>query len=192
MDHSPTYLDIGAYDPFVLSNTALLYESGSMGINIEPNPIQFRKIARHRKRDINLNIGIGAQEGQLNYYEMSVAVLNTFSEEQALDYVKNWGYRIVDVFPVAVKSLAWVLESFCPDGFPDLLSLDVEGQEMEILQGLLNVKSRPKVICVETLTFTNDLSGRKRPEISALLTELGYSTYADTHLNTILLRNDIV
>jgi hypothetical protein len=36
----PSYLDVGAYHPFDLSNTALLYERGSRGINVEPNEAQ--------------------------------------------------------------------------------------------------------------------------------------------------------
>jgi len=33
-----TWLDIGAYDPDVLSNTALWYKNGMRGINVEANP----------------------------------------------------------------------------------------------------------------------------------------------------------
>lgn len=33
----PSYLDIGAYHPYHLSNTALLHLGGSRGINIEPD-----------------------------------------------------------------------------------------------------------------------------------------------------------
>jgi hypothetical protein len=34
----PTYMDIGAHHPFRFSNTALFYEAGCHGINIEPDP----------------------------------------------------------------------------------------------------------------------------------------------------------
>lgn len=34
---NPNYIDIGAHHPYKLSNTAFFYESGSRGINIEPD-----------------------------------------------------------------------------------------------------------------------------------------------------------
>ncbi len=54
----PTYLDIGANKPFKGNNTALFYKRGAHGINIEPDPSVFSELARKRKRDINLNVGI--------------------------------------------------------------------------------------------------------------------------------------
>ena len=36
----PTYLDIGANDPFYLNNTALFYINGCRGINIEANKVK--------------------------------------------------------------------------------------------------------------------------------------------------------
>ena len=37
----PNYLDIGAFKPFELSNTALFYENGCTGVLVEPNPDLF-------------------------------------------------------------------------------------------------------------------------------------------------------
>jgi hypothetical protein len=50
----PTYLDVGAHHPYYISNTALFYESGSIGINIEPDPLLFKEFLNHRKNDIKL------------------------------------------------------------------------------------------------------------------------------------------
>src|SRR6187200_1235902 len=56
----PSYIDIGANDPFYLSNTALFYNKGCRGINIEANPKLIENFKLHRPEDHNLNIGIGA------------------------------------------------------------------------------------------------------------------------------------
>ena len=53
----PTYIDIGANDPYYLSNTALFYDKGCRGINIEPNPAMVESFGKSRPADINLNIG---------------------------------------------------------------------------------------------------------------------------------------
>ena len=55
----PSFMDVGANHPFFLSNTALFYRNGSHGINIEPNPILFRRIAQVRTEDTNIMAGIG-------------------------------------------------------------------------------------------------------------------------------------
>src|SRR5215813_3013834 len=72
----PSYIDIGAFHPFELSNTAKFYRKGSRGINIEPNPDQFRYFMKHRKNDKNLNMGVGIKSGQLMYYQMNASTLN--------------------------------------------------------------------------------------------------------------------
>jgi len=183
---TPTYIDIGAFDPFNLSNTALLYELGSIGINIEPNPIQFKKFLKHRRKDTNLNIGIGAKDGQIDYYIMSSSVLNTFSAEQAKEYESQWGYRILDILPIQVRTLSWVVQNYFQGRFPDFLSIDIEGLEEEVIQEMKKITSLPSVICIETLTFATDSGGVKRESLTDTLKTLGFEIYADTHLNTIL------
>jgi len=65
----PSYLDVGAYHPFDLSNTALLYERGSRGIVVEPNMALGNAINRlnHEMAVIlgceNMLLGSGGQAG---------------------------------------------------------------------------------------------------------------------------------
>lgn len=42
----PSYIDVGAYHPYCLSNTSLFYELGSKGINIEPDPMLFKNFPK--------------------------------------------------------------------------------------------------------------------------------------------------
>src|SRR5437660_139546 len=55
----PSYLDVGAFDPFHISNTALLYATGSRGINVEANPKLMEAFRQHRPEDKNVNCAIG-------------------------------------------------------------------------------------------------------------------------------------
>ena len=64
----PSYLDIGAFHPYELSNTYFFYKKGSKGINIEPNPNSIQLFEELRPFDINLNIGIGASNSVLKFY----------------------------------------------------------------------------------------------------------------------------
>ena len=91
----PSWLDIGAGDPIILSNTALFYEKGCHGINIEPNPNFYAKLCEARPEDINLNCGIGVEARTMNYYVIdNYPFLNSFSEENSEKMEKEFGYKI--------------------------------------------------------------------------------------------------
>src|SRR4051794_1824092 len=78
-----TYLDIGAYDPYELSNTKRFYDRGWHGVNIEPEPGRYERINQARPRDINLNIGLAPTDGMLTFYDIDPPALATFSAERA-------------------------------------------------------------------------------------------------------------
>ena len=59
------YVDIGAFDPVIFSNTNLFYQNNCEGINIEPNPENFERFKKFRTRDINLNLGISDEKNIL-------------------------------------------------------------------------------------------------------------------------------
>jgi len=66
--NSGFYVDIGAFHPKRHSVTRAFYERGWRGINIEPNPYSIKAFNRIKKRDINLNIGVSDEVGNLDYY----------------------------------------------------------------------------------------------------------------------------
>src|SRR3989338_356894 len=59
------YVDIGAAHPVIDSVTKYFYERGWSGFNIEPIKRQYELFEKQRKRDINLNCGVGAEEATL-------------------------------------------------------------------------------------------------------------------------------
>ena len=188
---TPTYLDIGAHHPTFLSNTFLFYQQGSSGLNIEPDPKLFEPFPKQRSRDTNLNIGISDQEGDLPFYVMSAPTLNTFSEVDARAAVAQGRIKIEKIFPVKVRPINAVLQEFLPDVPLDFLSIDVEGLDFAILNSMDFARWRPKVICAETITYSETNQGKKIPQISGLLHEEGYRAYADTHINTIFVDRTI-
>lgn len=186
----PSYLDVGAYDPYIFSNTALFYQSGSTGINIEPNPDFFRKFLKVRKKDVNLNIGISEVEGEADFYLMSAPTLSTLSKAAAEDYAKETGHFIRSVRKIKTDRIDNVMMRYYDGRYPDFLSLDTEGSDLSILQSMDYTQSCPTVICVETLTYSENGRGRKLSELVAFLEAKGYLTYADTNINTIFVRRD--
>ena len=185
---NPTYLDIGAYHPFFINNTALLYEQGSYGINIEPNPEGFNEFVRVRRRDINLNIGVSSQKSELLYYFMSDNTLNTFSELEARQYAQQSIAQIQSSKAIAVDTIENVLKQYFDGKFPDLLSLDVEGLDEEILKSIHFDKYFPKIICVEIFNFsTQSVSS----SLINFLESKEYKMVAFTGINGIFLKKEL-
>jgi FkbM family methyltransferase len=182
----PNYLDIGAHDPFYLSNTALLYKNGSNGVCVEPDITLFKKIQKKRKRDICLNIGVGtnSKQKESDFYVMSTRGLNTFSKSEAKRYSRDEGEKIESVIKIPVLSINEIISKNFK-GTPNFISIDVEGLDYEILKDFDFDKYRPEVFCVETLTYAKNSEQKKLNHIIQFMEQKNYFVLADTHLNTI-------
>lgn len=186
----PSFLDIGAYHPFSINNTALFYLNGSKGINIEPNTDYFKLFLNDRKRDVNLNVGIAGKPGFLNYYGMNVPALNTFSKKEADNYVRE-GYKIQKISRIKTETIENILRKYWNGKFPDFLSIDAEGLELKILKSVNLKMNYPKVICVETLSFSTSGKGKTDSNLIRYLEHQGFMKYADTNINTIFVKKDL-
>jgi len=186
----PTYIDIGAHHPFRFNNTAIFYNKGCKGINVEPDPYLYNEFKRIRKRDTNLNIGVGGNNSILEFHKMSVPALNTFSSEEALRLQEKFGYAVLEKMQINVETIKEIISKYHQNVFPDFLSLDVEGMDDEIIRSIDFDNKYPSVICTETLTFENDGTGKKNLEIIDYLKSKDYMVYADTYINTIVVKKD--
>ena len=181
----PTYLDVGAYHPFHLSNTAMLSIAGSTGVNVEPDPDAAAAFRLHRPRDRTLNVGIGPVAGTLSFYRMSLPTLNTFDRAAAERVRQSSGGRhdIVEEVQIEVRTMADVLTEV---GCPDFLSLDAEGLDLDILQSLPDWPGRPVVACVEVLACAGvRVEATRDSAIPELMDRLGYELLADTWVNAV-------
>ena len=59
------YIDVGANDPWEISVTKLFYELGWSGINVEPLQHSYESLVKDRDRDINVQLGVGANQCDL-------------------------------------------------------------------------------------------------------------------------------
>lgn len=187
---NPTYLDIGAHHPTYLNNTFIFYNQGSRGVNIEPDPDLFSQFMNRRERDTNLNIGVGERDDELPFFIMSVPTLNTFSESEAKLAASQSNVKIKKVLPVRIRPVNAILEEYFPKKSPDFVSLDVEAFDLMILQSFDFKRWRPKVLCAETITYSEKNDGLKIEEIGTVMRDAGYLAYADTHINTIYIDRD--
>jgi FkbM family methyltransferase len=185
----PSYLDIGAHHPTYLSNTYLFYQRGCQGVCIEPDPTLCAEIKRVRKRDACLNIGVGLSEGaagaaEADFFIMTTRTLNTFSREEAERYQSYGRNRIEKVMRIPLVKIGSVIKDHFKSR-PNFVSLDVEGYDLAVLKTFDFDAVRPEIFCIETVTYTEDNSEEKIPEIVDLMTAQGYMPWADTFINTI-------
>lgn len=180
------YVDVGAHSPDLFNNTKRFYEKGWTGINIEPNPVLFETIQKKRKKDMNLNIGIGKKGGIATFYEFESDSLSTFSEKEKKAKEKL-GYKLKKEHKINVLSLKDVFKKYSRNKI-DFISVDTEGLDYEVLESNDWVKYRPTLVCVETGEFGNMLNSKrstKKEKIQKLMIENNYAEVFTNGLNTI-------
>ena len=142
------YIDVGANDPDIDSVTKAFYDRGWRGINIEPVAQWHEKLQEKRVRDINLQLAVGAEKGELVLYELPDTGLSTIIKTTAERHEAKHGYTKIER-TVLVETLTSICQRFhvAPIHF---LKIDVEGAEKDVLDGLDLSVIRPWIILVES------------------------------------------
>lgn len=167
------YLDIGAHHPFRFSNTSFFYKKGWNGINIDAMPNSMKKFEIHRKRDINLEIGISEKAGILEYFVFNEPALNGFSSD--LSYAReNNEYKIIQKINIQTYPLGEILNKY-KNQFEtiDFMSVDVEGLDLMVLKSNNWELYRPTYIIIELLD--TELKNIEQNEVYNYLNSLNYS-----------------
>ena len=171
----PSYLDIGAFDPYHINNTAALYASGSRGINVEANPNLIGAFIKHRPEDINIACAVGPErvEARRLYLDDNPG-LSSFHKGHVLE-----PKGFIDV---ATWTIPDILIGHRDGKWPDLLSIDIEGEDIAVLDSCLpSSGDRPKVVVVEFLRLTQDYSAQWRE----LMRDRDYRLFFRTRSNMI-------
>jgi FkbM family methyltransferase len=155
------FVEAGANDGFQQSNTYYLARfKGWKGLLVEPVPHLAKACQKRRKESQVVMCALGPPEltgGTLKI--RNAGLMSTvcgalgddeMEKKRAAKGQAVQGLPIIEeVNEVPVRTLTEVLEnSLTPSQF-DLLSLDVEGYEVEVLRGLDLVKFQPRCLCIE-------------------------------------------
>lgn len=178
------YVDVGAHHPKRFSNTYFFYEQGWQGINIEPMPGSKRNFDKVRTRDINLEIPINSTEKELTYYIFNDPALNGFSKDISLLRNQSPDYRIIKTVNMKTKTLSSVLnEHLSGEQKINLLSIDVEGLDLEVLKSNDWRNYKPDFIMVEEKEF--NIVQPEQSNIFSFLKQMNYQLVAKT-LSTLI------
>jgi FkbM family methyltransferase len=179
------YLDMGTNIPDHGNNTYLFYKNGSGGVCVEADSSLINKIRSVRPKDKVINAGVSvSEEKEADFYIFNEPSINTFDKKEA-EYRSSFGnYKIERVVKVPLININdLVKDNFST--YPDLISIDIEGLDLAVLQSLDYGKYPVPVICVETCTYSENHVRPKDLSIAEFMATKDYEIYADTYINTI-------
>jgi hypothetical protein len=182
------YVDIGALHPVRFSNTYLLYKKGWSGINIDATPGSMAKFNRLRPRDINVECMISSDTTPQTYFQFKEPALNTMSEDMARKREAE-GFPVVAKTLLHPKPLSAILEAHIPAGKTiDVMSVDVEGMDLEVLASNDWQRFRPRLVIAELLeTKLEAIAGS---DIYAFLAGRGYVLVSKLFNSAVFMARD--
>lgn len=137
------YVDIGAFDGIHLSNTYYFERLGWNGICLEPHPGYFSILRRNRPGATCVHaacVGPG-QDGQVTFLAEELGLLSGLQADQTQNMERRYAARGLvfqgfETLHVPALTLDQVLEHYAGKReFIELVSLDTEGNELDILDG---------------------------------------------------------
>lgn len=185
-----SYLDIGTNIPDQCNNTYLLYKMGNRGVCVEADKTLIPMIQKVRPYDKILNVGVAVSDyDDADFYIFDISAINTFDKDEAERRAAHGTYRIKEVVKVPLKNINKIIEENFTT-FPEFLSIDIEGLDLDVLKSLDFDQFPIPVICVETCTYSENHVRPKDYSIVEFVTSKGYKVYADTYINTIFVNKD--
>ena len=172
------YVDIGAAEPSECSNTWPFYKTGGYGLLIEPRLDMVTQLIRHRPRDITIPIVAWDRHERLT--------MNLAAGASSLrpDWPGPPSTGQTEVCAVPTRQIL--------DCFPhirdacQLCSIDVEGSERQVLEGIDWNTFRPSLIIIEYITWDPQGPGIDvSHEWIECLINAGYVEVARSWLNII-------
>jgi FkbM family methyltransferase len=157
------YIDVGAFDGVLYSNSYSFELCGWEGICIEAHPLYFEQLKRARPRACCVHAACVASPSltQATFHIEQLGLYSGTSDAHRVKVAKGYAYiglnfKDFEVIQVPARTLDDILAQHLPTNTPvDLISIDVEGSELEVLQGLNLEHYQPRVLVVEANTPEN-------------------------------------
>jgi FkbM family methyltransferase len=187
-----TFVDVGAANPNYLSVSALYRTLGWTVIAVEPNPV-FAEMHRNLGHEVvqcacgdrdEDHVDFSIVDSHGTQYKNGNVSFESFSSLAIKDSYKSLKPDLdVKKIKVKLRRLDTILAARTPPvDHIDMLSVDVEGWELEVIAGLDLKKYKPKVMVIENL-FNDDQYRRH-------LNRKGYLLWKFVAPNDIYVRSD--
>lgn len=149
------YVDVGAFNPWKYSNTALLHNFfGWTGINIDANPGSIELFKSARPNDINLVAAISDVIEELEFSIFNHPALNTLDKNLRKKQEAKAPFEVKEVLSVTTQRLDDIFHQYSNQFVNiDVLSVDAEGFDLKVLKSNNWEIYQPTVILVEQHTL---------------------------------------
>jgi len=183
------YVDVGCFHPKHWSNTYLMHKRQWTGINIDIDEFKVQMFNMARKNSTNICSAVSNEEKEINYYcSRDYSPVNTLDQNFAEDMtskkprvnyeLKKTKSRMLDNIILETK--------FCKTEI-DLLTIDVEGHELPVLQSLNFQVYKPKVLVIEL--HQEQIEDILKTELYEFIIAKRYSLYSWVKPSLIFVRN---
>jgi len=177
------FIDIGAYDGIIGSNTYIFEQIGWKGVCIEPQPKIFRQLKRNRKCDL-YNVALSSHSSEnveffIAHNAPFLSGINKGMEVTHKNQAKEYGKtNIINIKTITFDKL---MENYQDLTYIDFISIDVEGHEIEILETINFEKYRFGLLCIEN----NDTLNLKN-----LMCKNGYKIFMEVGADIMFIPNN--
>jgi len=173
-----TFIDIGANDGVLFSNTFKFAKNGARGLCVEPSRSSYNKLRLNHL----FNPKVKCLHGAVSNFEGSI-YLKDKGYESTLSTVSKT--KSIGSKKVCCRTFSSILKDYPSFSKIDFLSIDVEGHEDKVIEGLERTPFITKIIVIES----------DKSEIEKLLSIEGLKDYYPIYtnsLNTILVHKEVV
>lgn len=180
-------VEVGANDGVTASNSRFFLRRGWQALLIEPNPRIFPRLVENVRawpRVRCVPVACSNAPGTLPlriFADDPTGMLSTIHEEAEAN--RGRPRPIAEVHEVEVRTLTSLLDEHQVPADFGILSVDAEGHDLQVLQGLDFARYRPGLIITES-------DERTEGEKHALLSASGYVLIERVGVNTIWKRTD--
>lgn len=178
------FVEVGAYNGIIFSNTYHLAKLGWTGYMFEPHPRLVKECMENYKNlNCNIyNIGVSNKKGEMTLYDGDA--LSTTSAEQVKEYKKISWAKGQKYTPIKIK--VDILDSLLNVETIDILVIDTEGTELDVLEGFDIKKFKPEMCIIEAHESHQDIVLRKNAEgINKYFEKVKYIKIYSDEINNI-------
>lgn len=180
-------IEIGAVDGIYISNTLHFEQIGWNALCIEPNPTYFESLKNNRKNCLNFAI----TNNNIDDIDFTVVTMNSKNQssisgldidERLIKLHENLGLEpTLSKINVDGRRLDWCIENFFNYETIDFISIDTEGNELDVLKSFDVNRYNIKLMVIENNYNEN--------YVENYLTDLGWVKDKRVEVNDFYIKN---
>jgi FkbM family methyltransferase len=176
------YIDVGANHPEIQNNTNYFYNLGWSGLAIDGNDSFENLWNESRPRDIFRSALISDRISDVEFFIYPDNTVSSMDISTIKRYSARFNENEISVISKSTTTLFDLKSMYFSNDEIHLLSIDVEGEELNCLLGANLEIWKPGVIVIETKNLS--LYNVLKNDIVEYLTVIGYRLIAKTPLDT--------